>query len=188
MFRVYDIPGSTHADKWLFRYLPTPAEQRKAIDITTRSTVTDHWPFEANCEVPDIVFHDFPQNYIVSGAVANLERYAKDGTPLPRAARVEMDGELPKLDEHGNAVGGIRSVWLDVPTATYHAILPGPGNCGVAGYREDFPWGKSAALYQTYENYMAKLSASIDRMLSERWITEAGAKRVRAELLRPKTE
>jgi hypothetical protein len=188
MFRVYDIPGSTHADKWLFRYLPTPAEQRKAIDITTRSTVTDHWPFEANCEVPDIVFHDFPQNYIVSGAVANLERYAKDGTPLPRAARVEMDGELPKLDEHGNAVGGIRSVWLDVPTATYHAILPGPGNCGVAGYREDFPWGKSAALYETHENYMAKLNASIDRMLSERWITEAGAKRIRAELLQPKTD
>jgi hypothetical protein len=99
-----------------------------------------------------------------------------------------MDGELPKLDEHGNAVGGIRSAWLDVPTSTYHAILPGPGNCDVAGYREDFPWWKSAARYETYENYTAKLSASIDRMLSERWITEAGAKRVRAELLRPKTE
>jgi hypothetical protein len=188
IFRVYDIPGSTHADKWLFRYLPTPAEQRKAIDVNTRSTVTDHWPFEENCEVPDIVFHDFPQNYIVSGAVANLERYARDKTPLPRASRVVVENGAVKLDEHGNAIGGIRSVWLDVPTATYHAILPGPGNCDVAGYREDFPWWKSAALYETYENYMAKVGASIETMLSERWITEAGAKRLRAELLRPRME
>ena len=187
-FRVYDIPGSAHADKWLFRYLPTPDEQRKAIDLNTRSTVTDQWPFEANCDVPDIVFHDFPQNYIVSGAVANLERYAKDGTPLPKAPRVEIENGEVKLDEHGNAIGGIRSVWLDVPTATYHTILPGQGNCRVAGYREDFTWWKDAALYGTYEAYMSKVTASIDRMLSERWITEAGARRIRAELMRSKMD
>jgi hypothetical protein len=188
IFRVYDIPGSAHADKWLFRYLPTPDEQRKAIDLSTRSTVTDHWPFEANCDVPDIVFHDFPQNYIVSGAMANLERYAQDGTPLPRAPRVAIANGEVSLDEHGNAIGGIRSVWLDVPTATYHTILPGQGNCRVAGYREDFPWWKSAALYGTHEDYTARVSASIDRMLDERWITEHGARRIRAELLPPETD
>jgi hypothetical protein len=183
IFRVYDIPGSAHADKWLFRYLPTAAEQRKAIDLAVRSPVTDHWPFDLNCDVPDIVVHDFPQNYIVSGAVENLNRHARDGTPLPRASRVALENGRVKLDEHGNAVGGIRSPWLDVPTATYHLELTGPNpTCAELGYREDFPWWKSAALYGTREAYQAQLSASIDRMLAERWITEAGARRMRAEL------
>lgn len=187
VFRIYDIPGSAHADKWLFRYLPTAAEQRRAIDIATRSPVTDHWPFDLNCDTPDIVVHDFPQNYIVSGAVANLDRYAKDRTPLPRAARVAVENGQVKLDAHGNAIGGIRSPWLDVPTATYHLELTGPNpTCVELGYREDFPWWKSAALYGSYENYMTKLGAAIDRMLADRWITEAGATRMRAELLRPR--
>jgi hypothetical protein len=92
-----------------------------------------------------------------------------------------------KLDEHGNALGGIRSPWIDVPTATYHLELTGPNpTCAELGYREDFPWWKSAALHGTYENYMKKLAASIDHMLAGRWITDAGARRMRAELLRPR--
>ena len=183
IFRVYHIPGSAHADKFMFRYLPTPAEQRKAIDVRTRSTVTDHWPFEANCAVPDIVFHDFPQHHIVSGVVANLERYAKDKTPLPKASRVVVENGNVKLDAHGIAIGGVRSVWVDVPTAAYH-----PEACGNAGYRDDFSWWKTAALYGSYENYVAKLNSSIDTMLRERWIDASSAKRIRAELIRPKTE
>ena len=189
IFRVYDIPGGAHADKYLFRYLPTPAEQRKAIDLNTRTTVTDHWPFESNCGIPDIVFYDFPQNYIISGAMANIEAYAREGVELPRASRVAVENGEVQLDEHGNAIGGVRSVWLDVPTAMWSTILPGNDqNCDVAGYREDFTWWKNAELYGTYENYMSRASASIDRMLSERWITEAGAGRIRAELMIPKSE
>jgi len=188
VFRVYDIPGSAHADKWLFRYLPTVAEQRKATDVATRTPVTDEWPFDLTCDVPDIRMNEFPQGYIVAGAIANLERFAKSKTPLPKAQRVATEGAGSavklKLDEHGNPLGGIRSPWLDVPTGTYHMKLTGAlATCADMGYREPWNWGRLAAMYGTYANYLAKVNASIDAMLRERWITPEGAKRMRAEFV-----
>ena len=191
VFRVWDIPGSTHADKWLFRYLPTAAEQRKAIDINTRSPVSDHWPFDLNCDVPDIGMNLFPQGYIVAGGVAALEAYARDKTPLPKASRVEIeakDGATHlKMDPRGNAVGGVRSPWLDVPIGTYHIELTGPNpTCAEMGYLENWDWWRVAAMYGSYDSYIAKVRASIDGMLKERFITPKGAERMRAELLKPR--
>jgi hypothetical protein len=54
------------------------------------------------------------------------------------------------------------------------------------GYREVWDWWKIAGLYGSYDNYMAKVRASIDAMLRNRWITPKGAVRMRAELVRPR--
>jgi hypothetical protein len=191
VFRVWDIPASAHADKWLFRYLPHVTEQRKAIDINTRSPVTDEWPFDLTCDIPDIRMNQFPQGYIVSAGVAALEAYAKDKTPLPKAARVEMEGTgqtaHAKKDRNGNVVGGVRSPFVDVPTSTYTAHLTGENaTCAEMVNEEKWDWWQTATMYGTYENYMAKVNASIDGMLKGRFITELGAKRLRAELVRPK--
>jgi hypothetical protein len=135
--------------------------------------------------------NEFPQGYIVSGGIAALERYAKDRTPLPRAPRIETeraDGHVRlKQDRHGNPIGGVRSPWLDVPIGTYHMELTGPlVTCAEMGYREVWDWWRIAAIYGSYDNYMAKVNASIDGMLRDRFITPEGAKRMREELVRPR--
>jgi hypothetical protein len=190
IFRVYDIPGSAHADKWLFRYLPTVAEQRKATDVAVRTPVTDEWPFDLTCDIPDIRMNDFPQGHIVAGAVANLERYARDGSPLPKAPRIETEtvGGVTKvtLDQYGNAKGGIRSPYVDAPTGTFHAKLSGAlTTCADMTYHEVWDWWRTAAVYGSYDTYAAKVNASIDAMVRGRWITEASARHMRAELLKP---
>jgi len=190
VFRIYDIPGSAHADKWLFRYLPNVAEQRKATDVTTRTPVTDEWPFDLTCDIPDIRMNDFPQGYIVAGAVANLERYARDGTTLPTAPRVATEGAgnatAVKVDPYGNAIGGIRSPYVDAPTGTFHAKLTGAlTTCADMTYHEVWPWWKTVEVHGSYTNYAAKVNASIDAMLRGRWITEWAAKQMREELLKP---
>ena len=190
VFRIYDIPASAHADKWLFRYLPSVAEQRKAIDINTRSPVTDEWPFDTTCDIPDLRMSPFPQGYMVYGALANLERFAREGRPLPKSARVEtetVNGQLRlKMDEYGNAIGGVRSPWVDVPTGTYHAELTGENpTCAEMVHHDTWAWWRIAEMYGTFEAYAAKVNASVDNMLANRWITEAGARHIREEVLEP---
>lgn len=187
IFRIYDIPASAHADKWLFRYLPTVADQKKASD---RLPVTDEWPFDSTCDIPDLRMNDFPQGYIVSGAVNNLERFARDRTPLPKSARVEtetVNGTTHlRLDQYGNALGGVRSPWVDAPTGTFTAELTGENpTCAEMVHHEVWAWHKTAEIYGTYANYATKVNASIDNMVRNRWITDSAAKHIRDELLKP---
>jgi hypothetical protein len=64
---------------------------------------------------------DRPWWIVVHALLDHLDRFLADGTPLPHADRVERaDGGLAR-DDAGNALGGVRSPWLDVPDATYLA-------------------------------------------------------------------
>jgi hypothetical protein len=130
---------------------------------------------------------EFPvMRYVVNAAFANLDRWVRDGTPAPRAERVAVkNGGTPQAaiatDEFGNAVGGVRSPYLDVPTARYYASTPGPGTCGNLGHKDAFTWERLEAVYGSSSKYGAKFNQAVDRLLEERWLTEADARKIKAE-------
>ena len=189
ILRVYDLPAAAHADDFMFAYQPLAAQQSKASD---RSPVTAEWPFDGPCDVSYIRMNPYPQGYLIDGVLENLERYARDKTPLPKAPRVSMTGSgdsaKPQLDQYGNAVGGLRLPYIDVPTGTYHEVLSGGGGgggaaCGSMGYLETWPWQKTMGIYGTYNNYVQKVNASIQKAVADRLLTPADAERVRKDML-----
>ena len=62
-----------------------------------------------------------PQHhYVLQAALATLHSWVRTGEPAPHAPRIELsDADPPRLvlDAHGLAEGGIRTPWIDVPTA-----------------------------------------------------------------------
>jgi hypothetical protein len=64
------------------------------------------------------------QHYVAQAALAHLVRWVMEGVAPPRAARLEVDdaGTDFQKDERGNAVGGIRTPWVDVPAALYGGL------------------------------------------------------------------
>jgi hypothetical protein len=68
------------------------------------------------------------QHYVLQAALAHLDRWAAGGAPAPEAPRLELgEGGSPlALDELGIAKGGLRSPWVDAPTA----VLSGFGQSG----------------------------------------------------------
>jgi hypothetical protein len=114
----------------------------------------------------------------------------RTGTPAPRAGRIEVKEVAGKpvlaTDESGNAVGGVRSPYVDAPTATYHSGHgTGPGCGDNFGYAEAFNWARLDEMYGSYKNYAAKVTRSLDRLVKDRWVTVSDAQRVRTELLAP---
>ena len=185
ILRVYEMPASSHADKYLFTYLPQVPQQAKASD---RTPVTDEWPFDKTCDVPDMQMNNYPQGYLIDGALENLERYARDKTPLPKASRVGLIGSGAsakfQLDQYGNPVGGVRLPYIDVPIATYHNKLTGAEpTCVRMGYVETWPWQKTMAVYGTYDNYVQKVNAAIQKAVADRWVTPSDAARMRKDML-----
>jgi hypothetical protein len=122
--------------------------------------------------------------YALNAAYANLTRWVRDGVPAPRAGRIAVEnGGTPQarvvLDQHGNAVGGVRTPHVDVPTATYYTSTKGPGLCGNLAHKVDFDWAKLNSLYSSPQGYAAKLGASVDRLVKDRWLTESDGRRIK---------
>ena len=178
-FRIYEIAGAAHIDAAPYIALPTVADQNAA----GQAQGTPQWPFNARCE-PEIPLQQFPlQSYVLNGAFANLDAWVRKGTAPPHAERVVLKDGKVALDEYGNGLGGVRSPYVDVPTATYFTTAPGPGTCRELGYDVKFDWARLDAMYGSYKKYASKVAQSIDRMAKDRYITESDAKRMRAELL-----
>lgn len=183
-FRLYEIAGAAHIDAAPYIALPSVADQNAA----GGSQGTPDWPFNARCE-PEIALQQLPlQSYVLNAAFSALDLWVKKGTPAPKAGRMEVSGAgTPDakiaLDQFGNGLGGLRSPYVDVPTATYFTTTPGPGTCRELGYDTKFDWARLDATYGSHKNYAAKVTQSIDRMAKERFLTEADAKRMKAELL-----
>ena len=67
----------------------------------------------------------FPTDAFIRAAAVRLIRWAEDAVAPPSSARIELavTGEVSKAagDDVGNAIGGVRSPFVDVPLSTYGA-------------------------------------------------------------------
>ena len=158
---------------------------------------------------------DFPMDMLVGGALLNLRRWVAEGTPPPRAPRMVIlpersagrcglrDEARPlQRDEHGNALAGLRSPWVDVPIASYYphstprapegSDRPAGGGrirltpadtADLMGCMTRFAPEKLRALYGTPERYRERLEHALERAVQDRWIASADAERARAKAM-----
>ena len=125
-FRLWEVAGTAHADVYTFvaGFIDSgDAPDRRArggveADGRRRSVIALEHPINTG-----------PQHYVLQAALAHFDRWLRDGTPPPRAPRLEVRDDDPTqfaVDDHGNARGGIRTPHVDVPAA----VLSGLGNDG----------------------------------------------------------
>ena len=170
-FRIYEVAGAAHIDKWAYRELPTMQDQQTAMGTPGQGTPA--WPFNVKCE-PEITLQEHPLlKYIFDGAFVNLEQWAEKGIAPPKAERISM--------KDGVATGGVRNPYVDVPAASYATTTPGPGTCRELGSTTPFDSARVETLYGNHKNYEAKVAQSVDGMVKERWITESDARKIKAE-------
>jgi hypothetical protein len=106
------------------------------------------------------------QHYVAQAALAQLVRWATGGPPPPSAPRLDLleSGLGYELDAQGNATGGIRTPWVDAPTA----VLSGLGQTGqdfavLFGRTVPYDEAALAALYPGGEDeYLERFTASLD--------------------------
>jgi hypothetical protein len=98
-----------------------------------------------------------------------------NGTIPPRATSVmEIDNDLSDgtrvaLDEFGNAKGGVRTPYLDVPLFTYTIPNSGPGLCNQTGYQTRLPDEALDKLYRNYGQYVSKVEHRLKELMDEGW-------------------
>jgi alpha/beta hydrolase family protein len=183
-YRLYEVAGAPHMDKIYYQHMPAVEDQTKS----GQPPFLANWPMAYAC-TPAIDLLDFPiMRYTMDAAFDAMDQWVRKGIPPPHADPIAVNnGGTPQAafmtDRFGNAVGGVRSAYLDVPAATYYSNSPGPQVCTNLGRAVPFNWTRMESLYRNSRNYTSRLSGVIARLLKERWLTEADAAKVKAELV-----
>jgi hypothetical protein len=123
---------------------------------------------------------DFPAGAFTALALNYLAEWITSGKTPPHAPPIEVDqntandGSALALDEYGNAKGGIRNVWVDVPTATNGVFGKGktPAQdrlCQLAGTKVPLPDAILKKLYPNKSAYVTKLKQRLDQLVAQGW-------------------
>jgi hypothetical protein len=153
-FRRYEIAGAAHSSSYGFTSFP---------EI-----------FPSVFGAPGVLFEGSPSQFPVhamKGALLDLlVRWVADGRTPPRAERIFLDGEgIIRRDEWGNALGGVRSTYLDVPVKTYHAWSGETYPQTEVGSEVMLAPEVLRELYSSKEDYLRKVDARLDQLVAEGW-------------------
>jgi hypothetical protein len=159
LFRLYEVAGMPHHD-------------------SKENPFYQHEP----CDEP---LNRFPYKPMVSMALDHLIRWVDDGVLPPHADRISViggaGGEI-EFDEHGNAVGGVRTTYVDVPHAMHSPLNSGQDpNCLPLGSQQLFSADKLFSLYGRHANYVRLVNKRLDKLVAKRWYLPQFAQDVRTE-------
>lgn len=125
------------------------------------------------------------QHYVLGAAVTQLDRWLREGTPAPEAPRLETsDGSTTELvrDELGIARGGIRTPWVDAPSAALSGEDPGgDGFAFLFGRTQVFDDATLARLYPAGpDGHRRCFDQATDEAVRAGFLLEADADEIRA--------
>jgi hypothetical protein len=163
-YRHYDYAGAGHATPDELYYGPRPADIVKG----------GRAPPPVDCtEGPR---SRFPSRVPFNASLRNLFDWAEKGLAPPPSQNIVVTGGQPILDAHGNVTGGVRTPYLDAPTASWMGNSTGPSFCRIAGHEKPFDKTKLRTLYPTHEAYVQAVQRSLEAQLKARLITPEDGK------------
>jgi hypothetical protein len=135
---------------------------------------------------------DFPAGAFTALALNHLVEWITKGTTPPHAPPIEVDqnasndGSHLALDEYGNVKGGIRNVWVDVPTATHGVFGKGktPAQdrlCQLAGTKVPLPDATLKKLYPDRQRYASQIDRRLKELIAQGWFLAEYADMVRRD-------
>ena len=153
-FRLYEVAGMPHNNS---RDSPAFANDPCTLPVT-----------------------DFPAGAFTAMGLAHLIDWIATGKTPPHAPPIAVDqntandGSALALDEYGNAKGGVRNVWVDVPIATYGVFGKGRTTaqdrlCQLAGTKVPLAAPTLQSLYSSQAQYASRVEQRLKQLVSEGW-------------------
>jgi len=176
-FRLYEVAGVSHIDKAAYSQMPVVADQIAAVGTALG---TPEWPLNITCD-PPIPLTDQPAlTYVYDIVFEHLFRWARKGIAPPKAHRIQIQDKTVTLDEFGNGMGGVRTPYVDVPTASYSVTSPGPGTCAELGHSVAFDPSRLNSLYSSDQEYKSKIAQAAGRLEKAGWLTKSDSLKLKS--------
>ena len=126
---------------------------------------------------------DFNAGAFTALGLQHLIAWIADGRTPPHAPPIEVDGSTDgdnsplAMDAYGNAKGGVRNVWVDVPVATYGVMGKGKAQaqdrlCQLAGTEVALTDATLKTLYRNKADYEAKVARRLNDLVKDGWFLQ----------------
>jgi hypothetical protein len=174
---VWEIAGASHADVYTF-VVGARDDGSLSVDELAKLWIPRDEIFGMRLEAP---VNSGPQHYVRNAAARHLERWVREGVRAPAADRLEVEDGAFVTDEYGIAKGGIRTPYVDVPTA----LLSGIGNGGhqisfLCGRTLPFDSVRLAEMYPSKEVYLERFSRATALAVAEGFFLDDDAAEILA--------
>jgi hypothetical protein len=181
------VAGTSHYDAYGIAVGPTDIGDGqgavKMLDAMLDPSASPTSSF--SCDLPT---NTGPMHWVLDAAIDALARWVADGTPPPKADRLQTIGVSPvayALDANGNALGGVRSAQVDAPVATLGGTTnSGTGQigrfCRLFGSTVPLTPEQLAALYPNHRAFVKQWNQAADRSVRAGFLTEPDAKELKA--------
>jgi hypothetical protein len=136
---------------------------------------------------------DFPAGAFTALGLNYLIDWIATGKTPPHAPYIAVDqnaandGSPLELDEYGNAKGGIRNIWVDVPVAANGVMGRGKTQaterlCSLGGTKVPLPDATLKKLYSSKEEYVRKANRRLDELIAAGWFLPEYADAIRKDI------
>jgi hypothetical protein len=150
-FRLYEMAGMPHNDS---RENPTYSPDPCKMPVT-----------------------QFPVGAMMAMGLSHLVAWVDTGKVPPHADRILVENGALTLDANGNAQGGVRNTYVDVPVAKYgvpNNADPKPGTrddfyCGIAGFQIPMAADRLHALHTNSTTYRGRVRRRLDELTKAGW-------------------
>ncbi len=184
--RIWEIAGAAHADTYLLGVSDIDSGSTPVTQLAAAYAPTVTVPGTKLAKP----LNSAPQHhYVMSTALWSLDRWVKDGKAPPAAPRLKTQaGDKPGappqlvLDTNGDAEGGIRTPWVDVPTARLSGLGNSPGILAfLLGVTEPFDQAMLDKLYPGGRaEYLKKFNKSLESAIKLGFILPADGADIKA--------
>jgi hypothetical protein len=157
-FRQYEVAGTGH--RLCGAVTPWTGDEESGMATLTPAN---------GCDDGDLVPFDRVTYPVLHELWRRLDRWVATGEPMPPSTHIERDPNAADglaRDAHGNAVGGVRTPWVDAPDA--HYLARSPGNPLRAAYR---PFG-AARMRMLYGGHHAeRFGEAVEALVGAGWVS-----------------
>jgi len=135
---------------------------------------------------------DFHAGAFTALGLNHLIEWIANGKTPPHAPPITVDQDTTgdhsplALDAQGNARGGVRNVWVDVPIATYGVMGKGKTTaqdrqCQLAGTEVPLPPATLKSLYRSRSDYEARIAARLKELVTAGWFLPEYVETIKAD-------
>lgn len=129
--------------------------------------------------------NSLPHGELFAVTLDHLVRWVDEGTPPPRAERLDVGPEGWFVsDDQGNTRGGVRCVQMDVPHSTYRAnpvTADGTPTWITVGNEEPFDGEQLRSLYGDASSYRERFDRRLVELIDQGWLLPEDADEMRRE-------
>ena len=179
-FRQWDIAGSAHYD--VYGVIKGPSDRGGDPGVAKVIERTDAASGGLiQCTLP---INDGPGHWVLKAAISAMDDWIRTGKPAPSADPLVLNDDKTGFQrvEHGNALGGIRTPYVDAPVATFSGSgQTGSSFCFLFGTTALFDVATLSTLYPTQQDYIDAIDAATDSAVDKGFILPPDGALIKAQ-------